>query len=194
LAKSNFSSAPGDEAGFSLIETMVATVLLATALASTAHLFVIATRGNLASQRSTFTATLAQEKMEQLRGLAWGYDEIGLPINDYSTNLAVDPSTPTGGQGLSQSPDDSLSADIDGYVDYLDRYGHTLGGGPNVLDGTTYVRRWSIEPLPTNPNNTLILQVLVFNLGDRPDGGTGPVLDRRRDEARLVSVKTRKAR
>ena len=26
---------------------------------------------------------------------------------------------------------------------------------------TVYVRRWSVEPLPTNPNNTLILQVLV---------------------------------
>ena len=57
-----------------------------------------------------------------------------------------------------------------------------------------YIRRWTIEPLPTNPNNTLILQVLVFSRNDRDAGGSGPVLNRVRDEARLVSVKTRKSR
>lgn len=192
MAKFNYNS--NDESGFSLPETLVATVLLATAIASSAHLFVIATQSNLAAQRSTFAATLAQEKMEQLRGLAWGFDEIGLPINDYTTNLAVDPPEPEDGQGLSQSPDNSLSANVDGYVDYLDRHGNSLGGGANVPDGTQYVRRWSVEPLPTNPNNTLILQVLVFNVGARADSESGPVLDRVRDEARLVNVKTRKAR
>jgi hypothetical protein len=35
--------------------------------------------------------------------------------------------------------------------------------------------------------------VLVFNIGDREEG-TGPVLDRVRDEARVVGVKTRKSR
>jgi hypothetical protein len=56
------------------------------------------------------------------------------------------------------------------------------------------VRRWSVEPLPTNPNNTLIFQVVVFALGERAANGQGPVLDRVRDEARLVTVKTRKSR
>jgi type II secretory pathway pseudopilin PulG len=189
LAKSNFSS----NAGFSLAETLVATALLATAIASSAQLFALATRSNLASQRSTFASTLAAEKMEQLKGLAWGFDEIGLPINDYTSNTAVDPPTPGGGTGLSQSPADALSANVDGYVDYLDRFGNSLGGGADVPAGTLYVRRWSVEPLPTNPNNTLIFQVLVFNIGDR-EQGAGPVLDRVRDEARLIGVKTRKSR
>ena len=196
LAKFNYSNsrrADRSEAGFSLIETMVATMLLATALVSVAQLLVVATRGNMAAQKSTFAATLAQEKMEQLRGLAWGFDEIGLPINDYTTNLAVDPADNTGA-GLSPSPDNALSSNVDGYVDYVDRFGNTLGGGPNPLPNTVYVRRWSVEPLPTNPNNTLILQVLVFSLRDRPNDGAGAVLDRVPDEARLVSVKTRKSR
>jgi hypothetical protein len=191
LAKSNGSSS---EAGFSLAETIVATALLATAIASSAQMFALATRSNLAAQRTSFTTTLAEEKMEQLRGLAWGYDEIGLPINDYESNTAVDPATDSGGTGLSQSPDSALSANLDGYVDYLNRYGESLGGGGAVPDGTVYIRRWSIEPLPTNPNNTLILQVLVFSVGDRINDGEGAVLDRVRDEARLVSVKTRKSR
>jgi type II secretory pathway pseudopilin PulG len=191
LAKFHFSN---DEAGFSLAETVVATALLATAIVSTAQMFALATRSNLAAQRTSFTTTLAEEKMEQLRGLAWGFDEIGLPINDYTSNIAVDPAEADGGTGLSQSPDNALADNVDGYVDYLDRFGASLGGGPDVPGDAVYIRRWAIEPLPTNPNNTLILQVLVFNRDDRDAGGSGPVLNRVRDEARLVSVKTRKSR
>ena len=183
-----------NEAGFSLAETLVATALLATAIVSTAQMFALAARSNLAAQRASFSTTLAEEKMEQLRALAWGFDEIGLPINDYTSNTAVDPPDADGGTGLSQSPDNALAANVNGYVDYLDRFGGSLGGGANAPEGTVYVRRWSVEPLPTNPNNTLIFQVLVFNIGDRISDGDGPVLNRVRDEARLVSVKTRKSR
>jgi type II secretory pathway pseudopilin PulG len=194
LAKFNSSKTRrSGESGFSLMETMIATMLLATALVSTAQLMVIAIRGNSAAQRSTFTTTLAQDKIEQLRGLAWGFDELGLPINDYTTNLGVNPPADDG-VGLSPSPGDALAANMTGYVDYLSREGTVLGGGPTPVAGTVYVRRWSVEPLPTNPNNTLIIQVLVFSLGDRPDDGEGLVLDRTRDEARLVTVKTRKSR
>jgi type II secretory pathway pseudopilin PulG len=181
-----------NESGFSLVETLVATLVLITGVVGTAHMMVLSTRGNIAAQRTTFSATLAQEKMEQLRGLTWGFDQVGLPIQDYSTNTAVDPPLDNG-MGLTPSPDNALSANTDGYVDYLDRYGVALGGGAQVPANTVYVRRWSVEPLPTNPNNTLILQVLVFSVGDRADSN-GPVLDRVADEARLVSVKTRKSR
>lgn len=191
LAKSPCSNR---EAGFSLVETVVATALLATAIVTSAQMFALATRSNIAAQRTGFTTTLAEEKMEQLRGLAWGFDEIGLPINDYTSNTAVDPAEPEGGTGLSQSPDNALADNVDGYVDYLDRFGGSLGGGPNIHADAVYIRRWTIEPLPTNPNNTLILQVLVFSRNDRDAGGSGPVLNRVRDEARLVSVKTRKSR
>lgn len=172
---------------------MVAILLLATALVSTAQLLTIATRANMNAQRLTFATTLAQEKMEQLRGLAWGFDDLGLPINDFTTNITVDPPT-TGGVGLQPSPTNSLASNMQGYVDYVDRFGVSLGSGPNPPPNTMYVRRWSVEPLPTNPNNTLIFQVLVFNVGDRANTGTGPVLQTIRDEARLVSVKTRKSR
>ena len=174
---------------------MIATLLMVTGVVATAHMFVMATQSNLAAQRGTFTATLATEKMEQLRGLAWGFDPVGLPISDFVTDIAVDPPAGNGGTGLSASPANSLSANVEGYVDYVDRFGRSLGGGMNAPQGTAYVRRWSVEPLPTNPNNTLILQVLTFAIGDRtPNGGVGPALDRVRDEARMVSVKTRKSR
>ena len=173
---------------------MLAAALLATALLSMAQLMAFAIGHNVTSQRTTFAATLAQEKLEQLRGLTWGFDELGLPVSDFTSNIAVDPALPTTGVGLQPSPANALAANADGYVDYLDRFGGSLGGGEQVPPNTVYVRRWSVEPLPTNPNNTLILQVLVFNIGDRPNTGGGTVLNRVRDEARLVSVKTRKSR
>ena len=32
---------------------------------------------------------LAQQKMEQLRGLTWGFDTVGLPVSDYSTDTTA---------------------------------------------------------------------------------------------------------
>src|SRR6266508_800034 len=193
LAASRFTELEA-ESGFSLAETLVATGLLVSALVTTAHLFTISTTANNNAQRLTFATTLAEQKMEQLRGLSWGFDDLGLPISDFTSNITVEPPAAQGGVGLTPSPDDSLSANTEGFVDYLDRYGKAIGTGVTPVANTVYVRRWSVEPLPTNPNNTVILQVLVFAVGDRQNAGTGTVLNHRRDEARLVSVKTRKSR
>src|SRR5262245_57757424 len=133
---------PSSERGFSLVETLLATMLLVTGVVATAHMFVIATRGNITAQRGTFTATLAEEKMEQLRGLAWGFDPVGLPISDFTTDTSVEPAGPNG-TGLTPSPPNTLSADTQGYVDYIDRFGKSLGGGVNPPINTVYVRRWS---------------------------------------------------
>lgn len=166
--------------------------ILATSLIALAHLFALATTQNLASRRATSATILAQEKMEQLRSLAWGFDQLNLPISDYQSNTAVDPPTPTGGGGLAPSIGDTLSANVVGFVDYIDSNGRQLGGGALPPPGTAFVRRWSVEPLPTNPNNTLVLQVLTFEMNDRPNS-SGNAGVRRPDEARLTSVKTRKA-
>ena len=78
-------------------------------------------------------------------------------------------------------------------MDYLDAQGDVLGdGGTVVPDNTAYIRRWFVEPLPTNPNNTLILQVLVTRRADRGLSDAGSVR-RLPEEARLITVKTRKA-
>ena len=114
MALAKFNSKRSNEAGFSLIETMVATLLLATGLVATAQMIGLATRGNIAAQRSTYTATLAQEKMEQLRGLAWGFDAIGLPMQDFTSDISVEPAATNGGPGLQPSPTNALSANTPG--------------------------------------------------------------------------------
>lgn len=189
LAGFNFSS---DARGFSLMETLVATALLATGLLSVAQLFTVATDANRRARMSTCAAILAEQKMEQLRALTWGYDLLGLPLSDSASDISVVPTVSTGGYGLTPSPPNALTQNVPGYVDYLDAYGSWLGSGGTLATGTVYIRRWSIEPLPTNPNNTLILQVLVTRLRDRGTADQGTV-QRLPEEARLITVKTRKS-
>jgi type II secretory pathway pseudopilin PulG len=178
-----------DESGFSIVEVLVATLVLSVGLLSVAQLFAVSTKG-----------MLAQQKMEQLRSLTWGFDTVGLPVSDYNTDttnvgtLAGCTSSGTGaGTGLSPSPSGTLTQNTDGWVDYLDQNGCDLGGGGNAPNGTTYIRRWSVEPLPTNPNNTLILQVLVTRRTNRGNADAGNVA-RLPEETRFMSVKTRKSK
>jgi type II secretory pathway pseudopilin PulG len=189
LAKSN--SYRKSEAGFSIIEVLVATGLLATALVALAQLFAIATATNQAARNSTLTMMLAEQKIEQLRALQYTFDRVGLPVQDTATDLAVYPPAATGGKGLSPHTDNTLQANTDGYVDYLDHFGRTIGGGTVIPGNTAFIRRWSIEPLPTNPNNVIILQVLVTRQRDRGLGDAGSV-SRGPEEARLVTIKSRK--
>jgi prepilin-type N-terminal cleavage/methylation domain-containing protein len=191
LAKSSFSN----DRGFSLVETLVATTIMSVALASLAQLFLISTKANQSARITTNASVLAQQKMEQLRGLTWGFDILGLPLSDTTSDLTVVPEQPQGGPGLTPSPDGSLRNNFDGFCDFLDGRGQSLGGGSVAPVNTVYVRRWSVEPLPTNPNNTLILQVMVTRwrargVADIEDIGGGRRLP---DEARVISVKTRKA-
>jgi hypothetical protein len=172
----------------------VATGLLAGGIAALGQMFAISIADNTSSRTGTFVAVLAEQKIEQLRGLTWGFDRLGLPMSDFSTDTALPQPSPTGGTGLRPSPLDSLRANVPGYVDYLDQYGRSLGGGPVPPAGTVYIRRWSVEPLPTNPNNTLIMQVVVTRQRDRGAAASTAGSTRRlRDEARLMTVKTRKS-
>lgn len=189
MAKSNFSRK--SEAGFSIVEVIVATGLLASALVALAQLFAIATTTNANARSSTITMILAEQKIEQLRGLQYTFDRVGLPVQDTETDLAVYPPLATGGKGLSPHTDNTLQVNTDGYVDYLDHYGRTLGGGTVIPDNTAFIRRWSVEPLPTNPNNVIILQVLVTRNRDRGTGNAGSV-SRGPNEARLMTIKSRK--
>src|SRR5688572_5110601 len=181
LAKSRSSDSA---AGFSLVEVLIATMLLATALVMLAQLFALSTQSNIGARNTTYTAVLAQQKLEELRALTWGFDTQGLPISDTSTNTAVSPETPAGGTGLAPSPAGTLGANTAGYVDYIGQFGDKLGGGAAPPANTVFVRRWSVEPLPSNPNNTVILQVLVFRNKERgaANDGAGTLLP---EEARL---------
>lgn len=170
--------------GFSLVEVLFALVVLSVAVSGLAHLLTVAARTNARARATTYAVVLAQQKIEQLRGLAYGFDPDGSAMTDLETD----------GHGLQPSPPGALAENIVGYVDYVDAAGASIGGAAAIPPpGTVYIRRWSVEPLPTSAN-TMVLQVLVTRATSRDaaDNRSVPV-GRLPEEARLVSVKTRKA-
>ena len=166
-----------------------------SALFAVVPAFAATGRANLTARGMTSTTAMAAQKMEQLRSLTWGFDAegLGLPLTDTTTNVAVYPPTPTG-TGLNPSPVDALERNTPGFVDFVDENGGWVGTG-NLPPGTArYIRRWSIEPLPTNPNNTIVIQVLVSPVSDEMRRGES-IFSRTRmpGDALLITVKTRKA-
>jgi prepilin-type N-terminal cleavage/methylation domain-containing protein len=189
--KSSYSNSRG----FTLVEVVIAMGLLTAVSLGVAQLFAASTRANLSARTSTSTTAMAEQKMEQIRSLTWGFDTAGqgLPVSDTTTNLTVYPMT-TNGTGLNPSPTDALESNTTGFFDFLDASGTWLGTGTNTPPTAAYVRRWSITPLPTNPNNTLVIQVLVTPLSNEQARVASPFTRTRMNgDSLLVSVKTRKA-
>src|SRR5215471_3353865 len=135
------------EKGLSLVEVTIATGLLAAALSTLGHMLALSVSTNRAANTLTYTSILAEQKMQQLRGLTWGYDSAGQPVSDTTSNTAASAETSNGGTGLSPSPAETMTSNMSGWVDYLDRFGNVLGGGGAPLPKTVYIRRWAIEPL-----------------------------------------------
>jgi len=191
-AKSSFSN----QCGFSLVEVVISMAILTTVSLGVAQLFAASTNANRVAHDRTSTTAMAEQKMEQIRSLDWGFDlqGQGLPVTDTTTNLAEYPHRDNG-SGLNPSPNDSLLKNTAGFVDYLDANGAWVGTGDEPTAGAAYIRRWAIIPLPTNPNNTLVLQVLVTSVADeaRLDLTNLPRRPRQPGDALLISVKTRKA-
>jgi prepilin-type N-terminal cleavage/methylation domain-containing protein len=181
--------------GFSLVEVLVAMGLLTAVSMGVAQLFALSTRSNLIAKGATSTTSMAEQKLEQLRGLTWGFDleGQGLPLSDTTTNLTVFPPTHDG-SGLNPSPVDSLEQNTAGFVDFLDGNGAWVGTGSTPPGSAVYIRRWSIQPLPTNPNNTLVVQVLVTPVASEAARvGSAFTRTRMAGDALLVTVRTRKA-
>jgi type II secretory pathway pseudopilin PulG len=182
------SASSSREAGFSLVEVVFAIFLLTAVAVGVAQLFAVGTLANFRAKTQTSATVLASQKMEQLRGLTWAFDSEGLPVSDVTSRLDT-PEASGGGPGLNPSPGNSLTQDVPGYVDYLDIHGTYLGADP--AGNAAYCRRWSIQPLPTNPNNTLVLQVRVLPVTQvaAADQTGRPALE----EALIFSLKTWKA-
>ena len=131
---------PGTDEGFSILEVMIAVALVATAAAGVMDL-VLASLSSIRDAREETTATtLAVQKMEQLRSA-----EAGLPI----------------------SPADALEVDRPGFVDRVDAPGASASGGGGPPGSTIYVRRWSIQSLPSDPTRAQVLRVFVTPFGAR---------------------------
>ena len=161
------------EQGFSLIEAILVAGMVASLAAGLAQVFALSARASRIARVQTVAATLAAQKMEQLRSLTWAHAPGGEPMSDTSTSLASDPPSGTGA-GLRPAPAGSLDSDTPLYVDYAS----AAGARVESRDAAAYVRRWAVAPLASDPDNLLVFQVRVVTA----TGG----------DLRLVSIKARR--
>jgi type II secretory pathway pseudopilin PulG len=150
--------------GFTLLETIVATGILVTALAGIAQLFVLSTHLTRRATATGIALVAAQEKIESLRALTFGYDEGGTPI----TATALRPTLRS-----------SLDENVDASVDWLD-----AAARMTTADRAAIVRRWKISTISDLPPDTIAIEVCVFRV-------TARNADHRSADACLSAIRTR---
>lgn len=128
--------------GFTLIETLIATALIVTAVAGLAHLFALSVRFTRDSGQFGVALVAAQDKLEALRSARYDYDHDGSPVTDPSLRV---------------SPADALHSDVADYFDRLDERGYSLEG-----DDGAFVRRWRITPIAADEPSAIAIDVCVF--------------------------------
>jgi prepilin-type N-terminal cleavage/methylation domain-containing protein len=69
--------------GFTMIEVLISLVILAISLLALAGLMTTTTRNNSVGGRLTEAATLAQDRLEELRAMPWKDIAIDQTITDY---------------------------------------------------------------------------------------------------------------
>jgi len=187
-------AARANAAGFTLVEVLVAIGLFVVIALGIAQLSATATRAARGARERTMAAILASAKLEELRTLEWTYEApvAGAPARprtDLVTNLSR-PDFARDGPGLAPSPPDSLTANTPPYVDYRDDEGRWVGSGSTPPRSAVFIRRWSVTPLPEDPDRMLILRALVTTvISDRRR--TGPASSRD-TEAFLTTIRQRR--
>ena len=161
--------AAGSQAGMSLIELMIALAILmvvSIGILSMAMISISTTenQGHLAAR----TAEYAQDKMEQLLGLAFIDCKPGSPAAQCTDTTTIDTTTNsytlgTGGTGLAAGG--SVTTATSGYVDYLDASGNPLGGGSTAPTNWSYQRMWLITDVSTNLKQITVMVTSRTSVG-----------------------------
>lgn len=108
--------------GTGLVEALIATAIVVTALGALAALSTLAVRSVMVGRDRTLAVTFAQSKLEELRTLP-------------------------GPPGV--SPGDALDRDVGGWFEHLDGGGRAAGLDPEAT-GRVFGRRWRVQPHPTS--------------------------------------------
>ncbi len=182
--------------GFSLIEVLVAMIVVVPAVIGAAGMVTLAACAIRDARLESTAVVLASQKLEQLRALEWNADDVngGPASSDTTTDLTRDPPV-GGGLGLTPSPAGTLSTNVPGFVDFLDVGGRWVGTGATPPPRATFIRRWAVTPLPAGGSDSLALQVLVTTV--TRDGQVTQRPARRSrlpGEALLATVRTRTSR
>ena len=133
------SSSRRAQCGVTLIETMIAAIVLLVGVCGILNLFTVAVSQNSRQgDTATRTTVYGQDKMEQL---------LALSFNDAAANTTVYPTVSTGGTGLGGTMAGSATvggitpaSPVAHYVDYLD-----AGAQQTSSAGANFMRQWTIS-------------------------------------------------
>ena len=118
--------------GTSLIEAIVATAVVATAIATLAGLLSLAAHTVMLGRDRTLAAIHAQAKLESLRASR---------------------------ASMAASPSDALTHNVSGWSEFLDMDGRRAGHDAGYA-GAVFVRRWQATPVPGRPGLMIIVVVV----------------------------------
>lgn len=132
-----------DERGTTLLEALFAASLLATLVAGTAALIVLAHRVGEQSEQATTATLLAITRLQALRAVPWRHEIDGTA-----------PEVPA----LAYSPPGALEQDTDGYWDAVDDAGRPVAPRTSA----SFIRRWAVSPVLSGSVQARGLEVCVF--------------------------------
>jgi prepilin-type N-terminal cleavage/methylation domain-containing protein len=148
--------------GFTLVETMMALLILLVVTAGVLPLTLVATKtaenqGHLTSRTSQYAA----DKLEQLMGLTYA---------DAASDTRVFPTAAAGGSGLAAGGSSDPDAPVNLYVDYLDADGSLMAANNNAAPAGWYYRRvWRVDVTATNLKQITVTSIVRSSSG----GGVG---------------------
>ena len=142
------------ETGSSLLEAIVATLILLVTMGGLLGMGGTASQttenqGHLAAR----TTEYAQDKMEQLLALAYGYA---------TSNTTVFPAANAGGTGLAVGGSSDPNAPVAGYVDYLDQNGNLLVAVGVIAPAAWFYKRvWEISSPSINLKQITVTAIVA---------------------------------
>lgn len=182
------ASIRGSQLGMSLLETMIALTVLLIVTVGVMSMATIAVQttenqGHLESRVTEY----AQDKMEQLVGLAYGDSSTDTTVFPACSPQTINPAACTTGTGLaiggSSNPASPVTTPGNGYVDYLDSAGNLTTVG-STTSPWYYIRVWKIEQAATNLKRITVTAQVRSTVGGTGSGaGALPT-------ATVVSLKT----
>ncbi len=154
------------QAGVTLIETMMAAVIMVIGVVGVMSLFSVSVaQNNSSGEVATRCTEFAQDKMEQL---------LALPFTNNNADTTVYPTDFTNASGTGTGLGDAaltsahpvggttVGSAVTGYVDYFDAYGAYLS---RTSTGAYYTRQWSISIDSSGKLKTISVIVYAKTVG-----------------------------
>jgi Tfp pilus assembly protein PilV len=146
-----------DEGGMTLVETMIATLILGVGLLAITQALTFSVVASKVYGHHAMQATAAaRDKMQELTGLKFA---------DTTANVTVAAPFPTNGVGLTAGGSILPSSSVAGYIDYID-----AAGVRTTQSAAAYTRRWQI----LNDDTSLKRIIVVVTSNKNYRNGSAP--------------------